>query len=426
VIAEIVSKHTFAFRDSIDVIDRSFPDQQQFVSYRVSTAKSDATPEERLWPMAQILTDRRRWMEKAIGFYTKGPFTLGALSEVTGENAVALWEAVTSMRDVGFRAGEPTPARTGAAVGVLERGPALVLDTTAILTLGCLDLLDVARTAGLRMVTSTSTIEAFQERLEWWTNHAHDGLTTIFEDAGKLVSARDTAERVQRRVAELEHLIIWAKETCATVPCRRLLDLGKPKKDDLDGILHAVFADVVLIASEPEHVLFSDDERLRTLARSEWQIDGVWTQSFLKFLAKQGTLTTQQYHEATIKMVFMNYFPVALVKDDLEFAARQTAWTPDDRLKAVFRGLRRGMQDDNYVCSVAVGFLRDLWFGQLGPIQRNEIAMALLNCLVDTGAATFPLQMLRRQIAAECQLVPLIRPDLERLVMEWARTRPLW
>jgi len=42
-----------------------------------------------------------------------------------------------------------------------------------------------------------------------------------------------------------------------------------------------LFVDTLLIASEPGNLLYSDDERLRSFAKTEFKVDGVWTQTVL-------------------------------------------------------------------------------------------------------------------------------------------------
>ena len=102
--------------------------------------------------------------------------------------------------------------------------------------------------------------------------------------------------------------------------------------------------EAVLISSQPGKMLYSDDERLRSLARGLHGTQGVWTQLLIMELLNEKVITKQRYAEATLKLINSNYNYTSINKDVLIEAARQASWKLEKPLLQLWQSLERNLQ----------------------------------------------------------------------------------
>ena len=123
-------------------------------------------------------------------------------------------------------------------------------------------------------------------------------------------------EETKQGIEYLKNIIHWIRENCEIGQDPVMSQMNQLRRRELNDMLQQHFLDTVLLASQPGHLLFSDDGRLRHYAKTNlnsdagtnFQIDGVWTQVLLEHCVKQNFLDKDDYDEMTIKLVCSRYY----------------------------------------------------------------------------------------------------------------------
>ena len=154
-------------------------------------------------------------------------------------------------------------------------------------------------------------------------------------------------------------------------------------------MLQQHFLDTVLLASQPGHLLFSDDERLRHYAKTSlnsdaetnFQIDGVWTQVLLEHCVKQNCLDKTDYDEMTIKLVCSRYYHTQFDGNLLMEVAKRSNWQLSESYNSFVRALGEERMNLNSALDVAVDFLFTLWDESISFRQKEFLTLGLLTGL---------------------------------------------
>ena len=96
---------------------------------------------------------------------------------------------------------------------------------------------------------------------------------SVGKEGDQYVKTDLNPEDIRRNVEYLTSIIKWIWENCEVDPCTRALEMNQLRKQEFYDLFQPLFVDTILIASQPGYLLFSDDERLRSYAKTNFGID---------------------------------------------------------------------------------------------------------------------------------------------------------
>ena len=238
-------------------------------------------------------------------------------------------------------------------------------------------------------------------------------------------------EDARRDVEHLKDIIKWIRENCEVCPCTAALEINQLRKQELDALLQPPFFDTLLIASDPGHLLLSDDEPLRSYAKTalnhhagtNFHIDGVWTQVVLEHCVNNNFLDKAEYDKMTIKLVRSHYCHTVFNADLLIEAAKQSDWQPVEPYNSLAQALGGQRASLFSALNLAVDFLYQLWLEPILPHQREYLASALLDGLTSGRSTREVLGQLadRIQTYDKFILLPFAERDIILLIQAYAR-----
>ena len=196
-------------------------------------------------------------------------------------------------------------------------------------------------------------------------------------------------EEVRQTIEYLGDILKWIRGNCEVHPCTAALQMNQLRKQELDNVLQSFFVDTLLIASQPRHLLLSDDEPLRSYAKTHlnrdagtnFHIDGVWTQVVLEHCVNRNLLDKSEYDNMTIKLVCSHYYHTVFNANLLIEAAKQSDWQPVEPYSSLVQALGNQRTSLLSALNVAVDFLYQLWLEPILPSQREYLALGLLGGL---------------------------------------------
>ena len=135
----------------------------------------------------------------------------------------------------------------------------------------------------------------------------------------------------------------------------------------------------MLLASESDAVLWTDDLILAIVGRTDFRGQRVWTQVVLFVLQQEGTISQREYDRGLPSWSVRTTTAVLWNADTLLAAAEIAEWRMD-RWPApqVMRSLRKGEANPLERIRIAAEAVRAVWRLDLGPLRKQSFLFAVL------------------------------------------------
>lgn len=215
-----------------------------------------------------------------------------------------------------------------------------------------------------------------------------DGMS-IEKQGKRYVRHMINPDDTKRSVERLKDLMKWIRENCKVLPCTPALQMNHLRKRKLDEVFHPIFLDTLLLATQPKHLLLSEDERFRFYAktnfnsdaRTNFQIDGVWTQVVLEHCLNLNVLDKTKYDKMLSQLVCSNYYHTEFGTDVLMEALKQANWNLAEPYNSLVQSLGGQKMSLQKALNVAVDFLFKIWEEQIPYNQLKFVTLGLLSGL---------------------------------------------
>ena len=316
-ITDIKSKYVCAFQESLRKFPELFPDTPGLWSLKIDDSH-ETDDSEKFQPLFDLIDQQHQASLQIESAYKENPLPIGVLNNLTGGNVLDTWSLLMSKPDLGVRCSIGNPEEKAQALALFgDPQPKLVVDLISLITLHRLGASDAVIKAFGKLSIAQSTIDELQqiinEREGMWSKREGMG---VGKPEDQYVKSVINPEEVRHSIEYLEDILKWIRENCEVHPCTAALQMNQLRKQELDNLLQPLFIDPLLLASQPGHLLLSDDEPLRSYAKTafnhhagaNFHIDGVWTQVVLEHCVSKNLLDKAEYDKMTIKLVCSHYY----------------------------------------------------------------------------------------------------------------------
>ena len=299
----------------------------------------------------------------------------------------------------------------------------LVIDPVALLTIHALGVADeVVKTAG-RLGVTQSTIDLITETMLKHSAIHRRGFTTFTKTAAGFVGREVSRQQVEAHVLSLEGLINWIDTNCDIVTWSPALASKREDRKELADMIGEESLDSILAAIHPGRRLYSDDLRLRRLAKEEFNVDGVATQPILMRSRDRGLIDSDRYCKAIVQLANAGYVRIRVDRHVLLEAARQADWDSVSPFVNTAMSLGGDASDEDRNIHEVVGFLRLLWEQSILPRSVGNLVL----CVLDALALGRNHRQVAGKVLAEVferfRLIPSELVNLRRVVAEWHAMR---
>ena len=307
---------------------------------------------------------------------------------LTGRNVLEALSLLINKPDLGIRCYLGSVEEKDQALELLKDSkPKLVVDIISLITLHSLEAADtVVKTFG-KLTVAQSTIDTLLQMIheQGFVWSQREGMS-IEKQGNRYVRHMINPDDIKRSVEHLKDLIKWIRENCDILPCTPALQMNQLRKRKLDEVFHPIFLDTLLLATQPKHLLLSDDERFRFYAKTNFnsdagtnfQIDGVWTQVVLEHCLNLNVLDKVKYDKMLIQLVCSNYYHTEFGADVLMEALKQANWNLAEPYNSLVQALGRQKMSLQKALNVTVNFLFKIWEEQIPYNQLKFVTLGLL------------------------------------------------
>src|SRR5207248_1015222 len=104
----------------------------------------------------------------------------------------------------------------------------------------------------------------------------------------------------------------------------------------LERVFGQYGAESVALASDPDHILWTDDLLQAQSSAQEFGVRRVWTQLVLGTLADAGLISSDDYSEASARLIGMEFVATSFDASALLTGFKLSGWSPQGRPAAQF------------------------------------------------------------------------------------------
>ena len=424
-IVEIKSKYVHACLDSMENFETRFPDASGLHHLTIPDLDSN-DPEsvsQQLEPILQQVRNRSEGIDNAIDIYKKGKITIGALADAVNEHPIDIWGSLICEEDVGIRCCEGNELERKATLKLLEnKSIILVIDLITLMNISVLKIHDIVVETFGKLGIAQSTIDEIQQKIYEIRGMQGRSLMTMGYEGGQYIRREITEEELRRKSEHLENLVVWIRENCEVLPVSAVGDMDREQREKLEKLLGKSFHDTVLLASETDKLLWSDESMLRLFAEKEYNADGIWTQIVLMKCKELNKLDNSAYQKKVIHLVLSNYRHTAINGDTLVEAARESKWQLDSPLDQILKTLSGKYCDEDSAIGVAENFVYQLWQKPFIPYSRTFI-FAVLDAITEERNQQAVLDKFIQAVNSRFALIPFERKKIQETVQMWRQSQ---
>ncbi len=418
-IVEIKSKYVYALHESLSIFEKIFPDTPGLWGIKIERPDKEGEPPKGFEPVLEDISRQHEIGLKIDQLYKEGPFTLGAIATVMGKNVLDVWTHFISKPELGVKCCAGTTFERTNAIQFLNDNPKLIIDVISIMTLYYIKGVSVITTTFGELGIAQSSIDLLQNTINERKGIMSKGFTVISKEGDKFVKQQIGAEMVKRHIEDLENIMELIKNNCEVIPCKASLFINKNKKQEFNELTGKSFVDTILIANEHGRLLYSDDERLRSFAKEEFSVNGIWTQALLMYCLDKKTLGRIEYNDMVIKIAASNYYHTSVDAKIMIESAKQSNWGNDQPYKSVLSILGEAFSDENSALNVATDFLYELKRQSLLVHQQDSLTYGLLDVITAGRNKSKVLVKLNKFIQARFKLWPQAGQEMISLINTW-------
>ncbi len=373
-IRDVIHKYVYRFRDCIEQFQVRFPGGSACQVVHVGSGDAfDPTP------IIKSLQDRRRQIEFLDNAYRTQPVPLHTYASLAGSAEPETWAHLASNADLGIRCFDGRRDELAAGLELARRCKAVVVDLTAIFTLAHLDLLRVLRSDTRSAVVAQTTFDRLQHLAEEAAQERGEGGSLLLDDQGRLARVDVTPEQRERHRAFLASIRDVVRDHCAIRPCLKTAELEPRRREQLIQALGRHNLDSMLLASEQDAALWTDDLILGIVGLDDFGCRRVWTQAVLIVLREEEAISQRKYDRAIARLVGSHYHGVLWDANTLLAAAEIAEWRMERwPVPQAMRDLANREANAWERIRIAAEAVREGWRLDIDPLRKQSFLFAVL------------------------------------------------
>lgn len=389
-IVAIKSKFVHAYQESCGKYEHLFPTDEGMERVKLDDS-AEIDDKERFQPMFDRIDQRQEYFDRIERLYKEENITIGCFTNLVGNNSLDTWGSLIGNPELGIRCSIGGIEERSSTLNRLnDSKPKLVVDIISLITLHSLDAADIVVSAFGKLCIAQSTIDELQriisEREGMWSKR--EGMI-VGKEGNRYVKQIINPEEMKQGIKYLKDIIHWIRNNCEVGQDPVMSQMNQLRRRELNDMLQQHFLDTVLLATQQDHLLFSDDGRLRHYAKTSlnseagtnFQIEGVWTQVLLEHCVNENLLDKTDYDEMTIKLVCSRYYHTMFDADLLMEVAKRSNWKLSEPYNSFVLALGEERMNLQSALDVCVDFLFPLWDESISFRQKEFLTLGLLTGL---------------------------------------------
>jgi hypothetical protein len=360
-VIEVQSKYVAAFQETLKEFNLRFPDNHALHRLEV--------PENNPSTILTVIDAHHRQTTELRTIYAREHWPLGTIASLAGCSLLDVWAGLVNQRDVRVFVAGGSIEEKRQAKEVLAGANEVVLDLTALLTLWHLGLHERVARRFQKVFVAQAVLDDLNKELTWHYLHGKPSMV-MGKEGDQYVSRKVSPETLSEQRHFFENLRRFIESTTEVAPVPYALEIGKENFENMQDVFGDGASASILVAKGRGIPLYADDWGLRQIAKNDWQIEGIWSQTILAEMREGGHLTDEEYHEAMRWLVSANYDFVTLDHKDLLWVLQQNAMQMREEVTRMFARLQGPECDEASAVLVLADLIKAVWLEPLTDDQK--------------------------------------------------------
>lgn len=296
-ITQILNKHTYAFRESLELLEKKYSHESGLITFK---GQGNGDPTEFLKYITETAKKAEDGRRKLMSIFSRETIPVGMVGKRLGSNIVETWTDIIFSQDAFLKS--YTYDESSNLTTVLAEKDIVVVDPLALLTnFGLIKSAQLLGKVKKKFVIAQSAIVELREhRLNF--NKMRPGMSVTMEN-GELRKMIMTKEEAEAHISFIDSMLQWCEQN-ATVrdPSLRVAD-GKMISEAIgDG-----FYDSLLLAHELDGGLLSDDQHIKSLGLGQFDLLSFSSYQLAVHLMQVEALSKKEFIDLSIALIKANY-----------------------------------------------------------------------------------------------------------------------
>lgn len=405
-ILEIKSKYVAAFQESMTKFATRFPENLDLQA--MSVKDND-------FSLFFSQVDKRyAHVRYVMEMHASNRLPLSVVAALTGNSRILAWQGLTHTEDGNIFASE---GNSGDCEGITSK-KVLVLDLTAMLTCQFLSIKEILAD-NFKLVTAQATLDEISRELVQARLNTGKKSRTIARTADGYISYEYSEGDRASWVRYLEELTAFVRKNTEVTSPESVLTLAQEKRDELSRVLGVGPLHSMLLARERDGLLYADDLALAHFARTEFEVESVWTQSILASLSNLAVITEEQYRRYLYKIIISNYRFPSFSIEEVVWMVNDLNWKTSAELQKFLRVVL-AVPDQKWAVEASAELIKAANLALNQPESRFMFVDFLVTQLLEKKKNKREIiDMLIQRVAAKLYLLPINLEEVQRSLLYW-------
>lgn len=402
-IRAILDKYSYAFKDSQYLLETRYADESGFIFFK----SDNSTSIQEFIRSQSIKANAQR--EELFRLYSNDMATVGMLAEYLGKTQVDIWmEFITSSTSsiLCYKQNESNEFNS-----VISDKKPIVVDCISLLTIFLLfkkpKLLINTKS---ELIVANSTLE---EMIAYKENLYQIGAGfSIGVENGILKKFERTQKSIDKQIEDIDSIIAWCRNNCVVTTPKRVRKAIVETEDLADMIGTSSF-DSLLLASQKDGVLLSDDEKLKSAGLGIYNLHAFSSYHLAIFNTQSEFISSSEFKDLYRILIRANYRYIPITAIDLWSFFDENSYKIEGSFINAVQGLR--IMGIDHIASIIVVFAKSIYLNLSTPSLRVLVLSFVLNTIKKHRDYTRIVSMMSISSVHQFRLIPQYRKELMQL-----------
>ncbi len=410
IIKEIINKHAYVFRESMDLFSTRFANNNHNI--HVFNAIPGQSGDEFEAAIRKMSIFRQSFQKQLYQFYEGGLLTVGMLAGLFKQNFVIQFFSIASSPNAHFHS--YTYNQKSTIEKTVHSNTPIVLDITILLSTFMLfpDNDVITKLTNLLLVAQ-STIEELQDFYDELEVSIDEGYHSIGYAEGEIVTYSIEKDHIQNQRARILDIIDWCQKN-TTIVTPNLIGINRTTRIRFSEMLGEYTYHTILVANEYHATVATDDAVLQKLLLTEHKIESISTYQAGVYFHNIHKISTEVFTNLTLGLIKANFIFIPPTETSLwqcfEFAGCQ--------LRKPFTVAIRGLLilKMEYCVFHSINFLKTLYLSQSLATTKQQASLYLIQIITKHKDYENIKKQMRAAIQEIFRLLPQIQDELLQLL----------
>lgn len=416
-IKEIKSKYIYALHESMKIFNRQFPENKSL--QKIVIQNNDI--KDTLKILTKDSEKGAKTAKEIVDIYKNGKITIGMVSKYFNKNIIELWSSFVQDSSIGILNNFGNKDEISKTNEIFSLDRKIVIDQITLNTLVNIKIDSGILGKTKKYYVSQSLLDEINEYKS--EVESFNGLKSfkVYKNGDNYLREDKNEEIIKSQKKYLDTLLNIIQKYCQIIPLDAKIISEVGEYDKMKKLIGVSSINSVFLAKQLNALLYSDDLMLRNFAKTEFNVDGIWTQYYLQKLMFDNVLQTEEYCNYVISLSDMNYKHTSINAEILIHCLKNTSWKVDSSVNKLFSILNGNNSDFIPAVMVAVDFTFLLWNQLISNILRDNVFILILNNLVKYRDTHKVISLFASALQNKFYLIPISYNELIKIINDWSK-----